>query len=584
MMDVEDDRGSRRLAGLRRVAQAIGELCFEGLLTARTAGEGAYALTLGAAEYRFRGCASAWGGIHVVIGSVTRRVGEAAEVPVETPIELLVDAREELGASGEVLVEWLAEIHRSLLAEMEQCRRLHGIDAAQLARLSGVALEQHLDGHPKLVAHRGRVGWGHDDLRAFAPECEARFRAHWLAVAPELARCSGAAPGLVAECCDAPEQARLQARLQAAGLADAVLVPVHPWQWQAQVAAHYGRELARGSIVSLGSFGDRYAPRMSVRTLSNIDRPAQADLKLALTIMNTSCWRGLPGDHVAEGPAVAAALRRRAEADPLLQAADLRVLCDLGGIHVPQPEFERVAEAPYRVRELLAAIWRESAGSRLGPDEVEVPAAALQQCDLAGAPLVGVWVEQSGASLEGWLAALFACTAVPLYHLLCAHGLGAIAHGQNLGLVLRGGLPVGALLRDVHGDLRRLDDPRCDHEPALHGLRALPAEQIVHDLYTGYFVGVLRFVAPLLTRRFGLPERAMLAQLTRALREYEEAHPQLQGRFAALGLFAPKMVRICLNRARLRAGHGGGSARPLPALGPPLDNPLIAAEERYDVR
>ncbi|HEY0134152.1 MAG TPA: IucA/IucC family C-terminal-domain containing protein, partial [Nannocystis sp.] len=120
-----------------------------------------------------------------------------------------------------------------------------------------------------------------------------------------------------------------------------------------------------------------------------------------------------------------------------------------------------------------------------------------------------------------------------------------------------------------------------DHEAALRGLRALPGEQIVHDLYTGYFIGVLRFVAPLLTRAFGLPERAFLAALAGALRSYQHAHPALQARFAALDLFRPTMVRICLNRARLQAGHGDGAARPLPELGPPLANPLLA-EDNHD--
>ena len=573
---------SERVAGARRVAQAIGELCFEGVLTARASGEDVYTLELGAAQYRFRGRTSAWGGVHVEVGSVVRQVGDGPAEVVDSPIGLLLDARAQLGASDEVLADWFAEIHGSLLAEAEQCRRLRGVDAAELASLSGVHLEQRLDGHPKLIAHRGRVGWGLADLQAYAPECGARFQVHWLAVAPELARCSGAAPGLLAESCDGDEAARLLQRAHAVR-PDAVLVPVHPWQWQRHIAPQYGRALARGALVSLGSFGDLYAPRMSVRTLANVSRPRRADLKLALTILNTSCWRGLPGEHVEQGPAVAAALRRRVEGDPLLRAADLRVLCDLGGVHVQHPEFAALAGAPYRVRELLAAIWRESAAARLGPDEVEVPAAALQQCDLVGTPLIRAWVEQSGVSLAAWVDALFARTAVPLYHLLCAHGLGAIAHGQNLGLVLRAGLPVGALLRDVHGDLRRLDDDRLDHEPALRGLKALPGEQIVHDLYTGYFVGVLRFVAPLLTRCFGLPERALLAALARALRGHQDEHPRLALRFAQMDVFGPTMVRICLNRARLRSGHGGGATRPLPELGPPLRNPLLD-KESHDAR
>jgi aerobactin synthase len=129
-------------------------------------------------------------------------------------------------------------------------------------------------------------------------------------------------------------------------------------------------------------------------------------------------------------------------------------------------------------------------------------------------------------------------------------------------------------LRDFHGDLRRREraDQLCGS--ALEQLTALPDEHVLHDLYTGYFVSVLRFVAPVLERGFGLPESQLLALLRGCLRRYQDAHPELRERFVQLDLFRPTMARICLNRARLRVNHGGGELRPLPVLGPPLQNPL----------
>lgn len=571
-------RDHARLAGRRRLAQALGELTFEGLLHPRPLGDGRYALDLSDRTfYQFSARPSAWGGLHVEPEGIERRIGDGPAEPADSPVQLILDARAELGVAPEVLAEFIEELHNSVLAEVGQCARLTNLPASQLAALSGAALEQHLDGHPKLLAHRGRVGWGTDDLDRFAPEAAARVQLHWLVVAPELARCSGrAGPGrwqLVDESCDADARAGLHEQLhaRAPGLADdGVLVPVHPWQWQRHLAAQYVEHLARGAIVSLGQFGDSYAPRLSIRTLADVTRPERADVKLALTILNTSCWRGLPGEHIEHGVDIGAALRRRVAADPLLHG--VHVLGDLGGVHVPQPAFESLGSAPYRLREQLGALWRESGPSRIGPDAQEVPAAALQQTDLAGEPLLRTWVEQSGVTATAWLTALFERTAVPLYHLLCRHGIGVIAHGQNLGLVLRRGLPVAILLRDVHGDVRRVDDDRFDHEPSLARLKALPAGQIVHDLYTGYFVSVLRFVAPLAERGFGLREREFLRLLGRALRGYCESRPgEATARF---DLFRPEMERICLNRARLRIGHGGGASRPLPALGPPLRNPL----------
>lgn len=577
-------RASWRLANARRLAQAIGELCFEGVLTAEAIADGRFRVRLqSGVEYRFFGQPSAWGGVHVERESIER--WPAADQPptsVDSPIQLLLDARHELDAEPEVLSGWLEEIHNSLLAEARQCEALRNHDATSLAALDGVELERYLDGHPKLIAHRGRLGWGVEDASHHAPECGAEFRLHWLIVAPELARCSGAAEqghALIDECCDPSERERLRASVAANApqLADrGVLIPVHPWQWQRRIAAQYGRWLGAGSIASLGRFGDRYAPRMSLRTLSNVGRPDRADLKLALTVLNTSCWRGLPGRDVARGAAVGAALRELVAADP--QLAQVRILTDLGGVHVPQPDFESLGAAPYRVRELLGAIWRESARSRLAGDEAEVPAAALHQCDLDGVPLVRPWVDRSGMSLVEWLRVLFELSAVPLYHLLCAHGLGVIAHGQNLGLVLRDGRPSAIVLRDFHGDLRRRERVAQPSGSALEQLSALPDEHVLHDLYTGYFVSVLRFVAPVIERGFGLPESQLLALLRGCLRRYQDQHPELSESFVQLDLWRPTMARICLNRARLRANPdgrwGGGQLRPLPVLGPSLQNPL----------
>jgi aerobactin synthase len=569
-------------ASVRRVAQAIGELTFEGLLEARPLGDGWYAIPLDdRLHWRVRARPSAWGGLHVEQGSVLRVVDERA-APLDSMGQLILDARAVLQVEGAVLAEWLEEIQSSVLAEAGQCEQLAGRTAAELAQLHGVELEQHLDGHPKLVAHRGRVGWGLADLRDHAPEFGARTRLDWLVVAPELARTSGLAGSnrsrLLDETCSEQAKAELLASLEARApsLAESgVLMPVHPWQLQRHVLAQYGSAMARGAIVPLGSFGDHHAARLSIRTLANVDRPERAELKLSLTILNTSCWRGLPGKHVERGVELAAALRALVESDARLREAGLRVLGDLGSVHVPQPEFESLAGAPYRLRELLGAIWRESGRSRLRAGEVEVPAAALQQTDLAGDPLVRHWIERSGATLEGWIEALFDRVVVPLDHLLCVHGIGVIAHGQNLGVILREGLPVGLFVRDVHGDVRRTNSR--EFEGPLAWLDALPPEHLVHDLYTGCFVGVLRFVAPLLELGFGLSESRFLALLVRSLRR---ARAERLDASAQFDLFPPTMPRICLNRARLRAGHGGGEQRPLPVLGPPLRNPLVMEDQR----
>jgi aerobactin synthase len=268
--------------------------------------------------------------------------------------------------------------------------------------------------------------------------------------------------------------------------------------------------------------------------------------------------------------------------DPVLSGRGTVVLRDLAGVHCPHPDHSRIEGAPYRYHEMLGAVWRESAAGRVRGDKLVVPTAALFQCDIEGRPLLGEYVRRSGLSLERWLLTLFDRVVVPLYHLLCRYGVGVVAHGQNIGLVLDAHRPAGMVLKDFHGDVRLVDQD-FDEMATLPGaarraLARLPAHKLVHDLYTGHFVTVLRFVSSVVERAMGLPERRFYGLLSRALREYQDCHGELAERFSTFDLFRPWMERICLNRARMRIGYGDAGERPSPDLGEPLENPLFIAD------
>ncbi len=70
-------------------------------------------------------------------------------------------------------------------------------------------------------------------------------------------------------------------------------MPLHPWQWQQKLPS-ISPSCARGEMVELGEFGDEYLVQQSLRTLTNASRRAPYDIKLPLTIYNTSCYRGIP--------------------------------------------------------------------------------------------------------------------------------------------------------------------------------------------------------------------------------------------------------------------------------------------------
>ena len=123
----------------------------------------------------------------------------------------------------------------------------------------------------------------------------------------------------------APEARRAGADLLAAGrgrglarpAASSDLVPVHPWQWDHRIQPLYAGDIARGRIRFLGERGGRWLPQQSIRTLADADHPERHHLKLALSILNTSVYRGLPRDRTLAAPALSAWLQERVRERPV---------------------------------------------------------------------------------------------------------------------------------------------------------------------------------------------------------------------------------------------------------------------------
>ena len=115
---------------------------------------------------------------------------------------------------------------------------------------------------------------------------------------------------------------------------------------------------------------------------------------------------------------------------------------------------------------MLGAIWRESPEKDLPAGQRPMMMGALPQRDAAGRPIASALIEQSGLGHEAWLERLFSTVFVPLYHFMCRYGVGFIAHGQNVTVILDGATPVGVAVKDFQGDLDLVDQPF----PELEGL------------------------------------------------------------------------------------------------------------------
>ena len=139
----------------------------------------------------------------------------------------------------------------------------------------------------------------------------------------------------------------------------ASVVPVHPWQWANRIQPLFAGDIARGRIRVVGELEGRWLPQQSIRTLADADHPERHHLKVALSILNTSVYRGLPRDRALAAPALSAWLKARVRGDPFLRSG-LIMPGEVASVSVAHRAFELVPDVPYQHTELLGAIWRES--------------------------------------------------------------------------------------------------------------------------------------------------------------------------------------------------------------------------------
>lgn len=564
-----EHRNHWQLVNQRLMARILAECAYEGLLAPEPLGDGRFELDTGEHRYQFRARRTPWDFLWIRPGSLHRD-----GFPCYDAIQLVLDCRQSFAMSDITLGNFIEELNNTLAGDLLRQKALASLAAAQLLDLPPATLETLLDGHPKVLANRGRLGWGMDDLHRYSPEAGQPVTLHWLAAHRATGLRIFGQPD-PEQCLSAEDQQRLAPFLESR---DWQLLPVHPWQWQHHIQPQYAAMLESGNLVDLGVRGHRYLPQQSIRTLSDLDTPTACDLKLSLTILNTSCYRGIPPEPMALAPVLSDWLASTASADPFLADSGLTVQRELGGAHLPHPHQQQVPGTPYRYREMLGAVWRESLASKTTEGEQGWIFAVLMQTDTDGMPLAAEMIRRSGWSVERWLTRLFDRVTLPLYHLLCAYGVGLVAHGQNLGVIFRHWRPERVVVKDFHGDLRLVegDLPAAAGVPdALIGaLTRLPPAHLLHDLYTGHLVTGLRFLSPLLEDHLGYPEPAFYRLLHDRLVRYQQSHPQLAEQFRQFDLLRPVMERVCLNRVRFRIGYGDEAARPTATLGPELPNPL----------
>ncbi|CNI19953.1 putative siderophore biosynthesis protein IucC [Yersinia aldovae] len=557
------------------VAKILAELEYERTLNAEPQGQ-AWRITLPSAVYTFHAKRGIWGWLQIDPTSL-----HCEGVPL-TADHMLRQLAQVLNMDDAQVAEHLEDLYATLRGDMQLLAARHGMSADSLIALDADALQCLLAGHPKFIFNKGRRGWGLTALQHYAPEYQGQFRLHWVAAKRRsFVWCADAEfplDRLLSSAMDSTERQRFERRWQELALNDDwVPVPLHPWQWQQKIALHFLPQLAERELVELGEFGDHYLAQQSLRTLTNVSRCAPFDIKLPLTIYNTSCYRGIPGKYISAGPAASRWLQQVFAQDRTLRESGAEILGEPAAGYMAHPTYAALSQAPYRYQEMLGVIWRENPSCYLQPGEQAILMATLMETDNQGYPLIAAYIARSGLSAEAWLEQMFRVVVVPMYHLMCCYGVALIAHGQNITLVMKDHVPQRILLKDFQGDMRLVDEefPQAASLPKVvkEVTARLSADYLIHDLQTGHFVTVLRFISPLM-HVCGVSEQRFYQLLAQVLQHYMVQHPDMVARFALFDLFKPQIIRVVLNPVKLTYSEQDGGNRMLPNYLQDLDNPL----------
>ncbi|TDE13070.1 IucA/IucC family protein [Jiangella asiatica] len=480
----------------------------------------------------------------------------------------------------------VSELSSTLLSDARQLAQAR--PATELVDLEPVLVESQLTGHPWIVASKGRVGFSVSDLEAYPPEAGRDVQLLWLAAAPDLADVA-TVPGLdhhtvVREQVGPAgwEQVRARARLGGLDPDTCVYLPVHPWQWTHRIVPLHASALADGSLVFLGEGSARYRPQLAIRTMTDIDDPTRRYLKLPVSILNTSVYRGLPRERTLAAPALTSWLASVVDGDDFLRETGVILLGEVAGVSVTHPAYASLPGVPYQYTELLGAIWREPVQPYLAPGEQAVSLAALLHVDPWGGSFAEALVARSGLTAAEWVARLHGAILPPLLHVLYRYGAMFSPHGQNCMIVHRSGVPVRLVVKDFVDDLAICSELIPEHAGLTPAVRAalsdvtLDGKTLRKYLQNGLLICVYRYLAEIAADRLGVPESSFWGSARAVLSAYRSRFAgQLGDRFEMFDLETPTFPKLCLNRLRLfDRGYADDAERPVVSAVGSVANPL----------
>ncbi|MFF0479803.1 IucA/IucC family protein [Streptomyces sp. NPDC004435] len=541
------------------IRKGLAEFAHERLLNPQELGESRYRVLSddGATEYRFTADRFALDHWQVYPESISRHRGDE-QLPLDA-LQFITELRGALGLSDEILPVYLEEISSTLAGTAYKATKPR-VTAAELARADFQAIETGMtEGHPCFVANNGRLGFGVDEYRAYAPEAAAPIHLVWLAARRDRAAFTAGAgieydAFIRAELGDAAVD-RFAGVLADLGLdlADYLLMPAHPWQWWNKLSVTFAAEVAQRRLVYLGEGDDAYLAQQSIRTFFNTADPAKHYVKTALSVLNMGFMRGLSAAYMEATPAINDWLAQLIDADDVLKAARFSIIRERAAVGYRHLEYEAATDRYSPYRKMLAALWRESPVERLAEGERLATMASLVHVDHAGASFAGALIRESGLAPEAWLRGYLDAYLLPVLHCFYAYDLVYMPHGENVILVLdeRGAVD-RAIFKDIAEEICVMD-PDAVLPPAVERIRAdVPEDMKLLSVFTDVFDCFLRFMGATLAAEGTVGEDVFWRTVAECVKGYQDSKPELADRFAQYDMFAETFALSALNRLQLR--------------------------------
>lgn len=498
--------------------------------------------------------------------------------------QFVLDIKDKLGIKDMTEAYLLKEMNNTLLADahLMSSKRL---TSEELLHVSSSQLEGEMKAHPWIVVNKGRIGFGYDDYQRFAPEMKTEIALNWIAISKSSSSFqtveSMTPESLLLEELGEETLTKFNQVLLDKGLnlADYWYMPVHEWQWQNVLIPLFCEDIALNKIVSVGTSDDLYVPMQSIRTMNNISTPNRHYVKLPVSILNTSVYRGLPGERTVLAPQLTQWAKSKLEQDEYLnKECRLVLLGEIASVNYDHKFYNDLQGAPYQFREFLGVIWRESLDAKLIENEKAITMSSLLHIDAQGKPFMQALIEASGLSTEEWLETLLAQTFPPLLHVLYNYGMVFSPHGENSVLIMRDFVPTGLAMKDFVDDINIYEGDLPEMQDIPAGLRSVllshPGEVLCHFIYTGLYVVHYRYMADILQTHMDFPEHKFWRLVQKTIEGYQAKFPQLKERFELFDMQRDSFEKVCLNRVRiLTQGYADDAERPKPEILPAIANP-----------